>query len=104
MGILAGTWFGLGLVFRDSVPGSTSKALGVFLVVAGVAMLIPALGAFAGKVVPSLVLTVTALRFMLTACPSSMPRRGGRRVAGDVGAVLGTLALYAAFAIAFEDF
>jgi uncharacterized protein len=103
MGILAGTWLAVGLVLRDSVPGSTTKALGVFLVVAGVAMLIPALGAFAGKVVAGVVLAATALRFVVTGIYQLNASTWWKTAAGDVGVVLGVFALYAAFAIAFED-
>jgi UPF0716 family protein affecting phage T7 exclusion len=42
MGLLAGTWLSIGLVTLTSPPGSTSDALGLFLLLAGAAMLAPA--------------------------------------------------------------
>src|SRR3954468_17526945 len=44
MAVLAGTWLTVGLAMLTA-PGSTSDALGVFLLVVAVAMLIPAFGA-----------------------------------------------------------
>jgi len=56
MGILSGIWFAFGLVLHTSSPGATSDALGLFLLVGGVAMWIPASAAVASKLVPALVL------------------------------------------------
>jgi hypothetical protein len=42
MGILVGSWLSIGLVTLVSPPGGTSEALGVLLLLAGGAMLIPA--------------------------------------------------------------
>jgi succinate-acetate transporter protein len=54
MGILAGTWLSIGLVLATSEPGSTSDALGLFLLLAGAAMLVPAAASATGKLVPAL--------------------------------------------------
>src|SRR3954452_14236426 len=43
MGVLAGTWLTVGLVQLGANPGSTSKALGLFLFVAATAMVLPAI-------------------------------------------------------------
>jgi hypothetical protein len=40
MGVLAGSWLSIALIQLTSPPGSTSDALGVFLLVAGLAMTI----------------------------------------------------------------
>ena len=66
LGILSGTWLAVGLVLLSSPPGSTSDALGLFLLVAGAAMLLPATAALASRLVPALVLATTALRFLVT--------------------------------------
>jgi hypothetical protein len=66
MGILAGTWLSVGLVMLTSSPGSTSDALGLFLLVAAVSMLIPAAAAGSGKLVPLAVVAITAIRFANT--------------------------------------
>jgi uncharacterized protein len=54
MGILAGTWLAIALVMHESPAGATSDALGLFLLLAATAMLIPAMAAAAGKLVPRL--------------------------------------------------
>lgn len=42
MGVLSGTWLSIGLVTLDAAPGSTSRALGLLLLLAGAALSIPA--------------------------------------------------------------
>jgi succinate-acetate transporter protein len=103
MAILAGTWLTVGLVMRTSPAGATSKALAVFLVVAGVAMLVPALGALGSKLLPAAVLTTTALRFFVTAGYQWTAANGWKTAAGVVGLFLGALAVYAALAIELEE-
>src|SRR5439155_11578766 len=66
MGTLAGTWAAMGLILLTSDPGSTGRAPGLLLLVAGVVMLIPAAGAAMGKLVPAVVLATTSIRFVLT--------------------------------------
>ena len=59
MGILAGTWLSVALVTLTGRPGATSDALGLLLLVASVAMLVPASAALQGKLVPAAVLCTT---------------------------------------------
>jgi succinate-acetate transporter protein len=103
MGVLAGTWLGIGLVFVTSKPGSTSDALGMFLLASGSLMLIPAIGAFATKVVPALVLTGASLRFFTTGIYQLTGAKRWETTAGIVGLLLAALALYAAYASGLED-
>jgi uncharacterized protein len=103
MGVLAGTWLSIGLVTLTSAPGATSDALGLFLVVAGCAMIVPAAGASTGKVVAFAVLATTALRFVLSGLYQLTSRPGWEDAAGAVGLALGALALYAAAAMTLED-
>jgi hypothetical protein len=42
MGLLAGTWLSIGLITLTGQPGATSDALGLFLLLAAIAMLVPA--------------------------------------------------------------
>jgi succinate-acetate transporter protein len=70
MGVLAGVWAVIGLITFSAKPGSTSDALGLFLLVAGVAMCAPASAAFASKLVPALVLSIAGLRFLVTGSTS----------------------------------
>jgi hypothetical protein len=66
MGLLAGTWLSMGLVTLTAPPGSTSDALGLFLLLAGAAMLVPAAASATGKLVPAALLATTAARFATT--------------------------------------
>jgi succinate-acetate transporter protein len=103
MGVLAGTWLAVGLVLRSSPPGATSDALGLFLLVAGAAMLIPGAAAATGKLVAAAVLGTTAVRFALTGVAQLTGSDAWADVAGITGLALGALALYAALALALED-
>jgi uncharacterized protein len=103
MGILAGTWLSIGLVQLTSPPGSTSDGLGLFLLLAGAAMLVPAAASATGKLVPAALLATTAVRFGTTGIYQLTASGTWEDIAGLVGLVLCALALYAALAMALED-
>ena len=103
MGILAATWLTVGLVKLNSAPTATSVVLGVFLVFAGAALLIPASSAVFGKLVPAAVLLTAALRFFLTGLYQLSANPGLQYAAGIVGLVLLAVAFYAALALQLED-
>jgi uncharacterized protein len=103
MGILSGTWLSIALVTLTGQPGATSDALGLFLLLAAVAMLVPAAAAAAGKLVATAVLATTSLRFATTGLYQLTASDGWKATAGAVGLLLCALALYAALAMALED-
>jgi uncharacterized protein len=103
MGILGGTWLSIGLVTLTGEPGATSDALGLFLLLAAVAMLVPAAAAAPGKLVATAVLATTSLRFATTGLYQLTASDDWKAAAGAVGLVLCALALYAALAMALED-
>jgi uncharacterized protein len=103
MGILSGTWLSIALVTLTSPAGSTSDALGLFLLLAAVAMLVPALAALSGKLVAVAVLGTTAVRFACTGMYQLTVSETWKDIAGVVGLVLCAVAVYAALAIAIED-
>jgi len=103
MGILSGTWLSVGLVTLTSPAGSTSDGLGLFLLLAAVAMLVPALAAATGKLVAVAVLGTTALRFACTGIYQLTASGTWEDIAGLVGLALCAVAVYAALAIALED-
>ena len=103
MGILAASWFTIGLVTLDSAPEAPSAVLGVFLVFAGAALLVPAIGAAFGKLVPAIVLLTAAARFFLTGLYQLSANPSLQYAAGVVGLVLLGVALYAALALEIED-
>ena len=103
MGILAASWLTIGLIKLNSAPAQTSAVLGVFLVFAGAALLVPALGAAFGKLVPAVVLLTAALRFFLTGLYQLSENPGLQYAAAIVGLALLAVALYAALSLAIED-
>jgi len=103
MGLLAGIWLTVGLTLRDSDPGATSDALGLFLLVAGVAMQVPASAALTSKLVPALVLGTAGVRFFLFGLYHLTSSEAWQNAAGVVGLALAGLAVYAAWAAALED-
>ncbi len=102
MAVLGGTWLAIGLTLSLSPPGSTSAGLGVALIAAAVALLVPIAAALA-KPVTVIVLTVSALRFAVTGVVQLGAPPVWETVAGVVGILLGVLALYAAMAFELED-
>jgi succinate-acetate transporter protein len=103
MGVLAASWLTIGLVKLDSAPTATSTVLGVFLVFAGAALLIPAVGAAFGKLVPALVMLTAAARFLLTGLYQLSANPSLQYAAGIVGLILLGVAFYAALALEIED-
>jgi succinate-acetate transporter protein len=102
MGVLAGTWGTVGLTTLTSPPGAVSKGLGMFLLTAGVCMLVPAAAATA-KLVPATVMGLAALRFLVTGAYELTGSAGWKATAGWVGLLLGLVAVYAAAALALES-
>jgi uncharacterized protein len=102
MAVLSGTWATFGLVMLLSPPGGTSRALGIVLALSAIAMLLVAIGAAFGTVVPALVLAGASARFATSALYQLSGNATWETVTGVVGIVLGALALYAAFASLLE--
>ncbi|WP_432497629.1 acetate uptake transporter family protein [Kineococcus auxinigenes] len=102
MGVLAGTWATAGYVTLSSPPGSTSAGLGVVLLLAAGAMLVPAVAASA-KGVAAAVMTGAALRFAVTGVAEVTGSGAWLAAAGWVGIALAVLALYAALGFELED-
>jgi uncharacterized protein len=104
MGLLSGTWLSVALVMLTAdKPGATSDALGLFLLMAGLAMLVPASGAATGKLLAAAVLFTTAARFALTGLYQLTAAGTWEDAAGVVGLLLWAVAVYAAAALALED-
>lgn len=102
MGVLAGTWAAVGLVTVTAPPGSTSPALGVLLVTAACAMVVPTAAA-STKLVAALVMGLSAVRFLVTGVATTSGSVSWKEAAGVTGLVLAALALYAALAMELED-
>ncbi len=102
MGVLAGTWATAGYVTLTSAPGSTSQGLGVVLLTAAVAMLVPA-SAASGKLVAAGVMGLTAARFAVTGLYELTASPAWKTTAGVTGLVRAGAALYAAAGFELED-
>ena len=99
MGVLAGTWLSVGLVTLTSPPGSTSDALGLFLLVAAAAMLVPAAAASTGKLAASPCSAPPPFASRRAAYTSSPQSGAWEQAAGVVGIALCAVALYTALAM-----
>lgn len=103
MGLLAGTWAVAGFATLTSPPGTVSEGLGVVLLVAGLAMLVPAAVAAASKVVPAAVMALAGTRFIVTGTYEITGSGAWKTTAGWVGLALAVVAFYAALALELES-
>jgi uncharacterized protein len=103
MGVLAGTWLSIALVRLTGEPGSTSDPLGLLLLLASIAMLVPAAASATAKLIPAAVLVTTAARFATTGVYELTASETWETIAGLVGLGLCALAVYAAAGMALED-
>jgi hypothetical protein len=102
-GLLSGTWLAIGVVTFTSGPGQTSGALGLLLIGAAAALLVPATVGAASKLLASLVITGVALRFFLTGAYELSSASAWKYAAAVEGLLLAVLALYAGLAFELED-
>ncbi len=102
MGVLTGAWAVVGLTTLTSPPGTASPGLGVLLLTAGLAMLVPAGAAVGSKLVPAAVMGLAAVRFAVTGGYELTGSATWQTAAGWVGIGLAALALYAALALELE--
>lgn len=102
MGLLGGIWALLAVVKLVADPGTHTTALGMLLLVAGVAALVPIVGALQ-KLMIAVVMIGSGLRFSLTGLAELTASPAMETVAGAAGLVLALLALYTALALELED-
>jgi succinate-acetate transporter protein len=103
MGVLAVTWAAVGAVTLTGAPGATSDALGLLLLVAGLALLVPVAAGGTTKLAATVVMAAAAVRFAVTGVYELTGSAGWEDAAGVIGLILAALALYAALALALED-
>lgn len=101
MAVLGGTWGIVGLDALLSKPGSTSPGLGVLLITAGVALLVPAISGSA-KLAAAGVMAMAAIRFGITGGYELTASPVWKAAAGWAGIALGVVAVYSAFALELE--
>jgi uncharacterized protein len=97
----AGAWGIVGLVSLTTPAGATSPGLGVLLMTAAVAVLIPGVAGYS-KLVPAAVMVGTAIRFAITGGYELTSSLAWKAAAGWAGIALAALALYAALALELE--
>lgn len=98
LGLLAATWAVLGVTALTTPPQATSPGLGILLVVAAGALLVPMVAALNSKVVAAAVLALAAVRFAITGGYELTSAPGWQYASGICGVVVAGLALYAALA------
>ncbi len=103
LGLLSVTWLSIGLVLILLPIGSTSGALGLLLLASAAALIASSSVNALSKVVPALVLLVTAVRFALGGVYELGGGQGWQDASAAVGLGLAALALYAAWGQELED-
>ena len=101
-GVLAGTWLTVGLLQLTSPTDSRSETLGLFLFVAAAALLPAVVAASIGKILPGVVMGLTALRWILVGVFEKTGIHGWRVASGWEGVALCLVALYTALALEVE--
>lgn len=103
IGVQGASWLAIGLIMLAGSPGSRSSTLSVLLFAAAGALIPSAATTMLGKVVPGLVMSATALRFVLTGIYERFGGTGWEHVAGWEGIALACLAFYTALATDLES-
>ena len=103
MGQLALIWLVVSVSMLSLAPGARSNALGMFLVFAGVSLLLTAGVTAISKVVPAVIFALAGIRFLTTGTYELGAGEGWEDASGLLGLALAALALYAAFASQLED-
>lgn len=102
-GLLSASWLAIGVITFTSRPGQAIGALGLLLVGAAAALLVPATVGAAGKPLASLVITGAAVRFFLTGAYELSSASTWKYAAAAEGLLLALVALYAGLAFELED-
>lgn len=104
MGVLAGSWATTAVVLLTSADGATSDALGVLLVMAGVALLLTATGGIARRtVLPATVIGTASVRFGLTGLAQLAGGGAWDEAAGVAGLVLAALGVIVAAVLMLRE-
>lgn len=101
MGMLTGTWAAIGVAMLLAAPGAVKAGLGVVLVVAAGALLVPVAGA-ADKVLLAVVIGSAAVRFAISGGYELTGASPWAQASGVAGVVVAALALYGALAFELE--
>jgi uncharacterized protein len=103
LGLFAGAWLATGLEGLSAVPGSTSHALGAFLLILAGSLFVLIAGAAFGKAGPAVVIAVGVARFLVSGLYELIGSAGLAHAAAIIGFVLAAAAAYSALATEIED-
>lgn len=103
MALLGACWTVTGTLTWLSPAGGRSPVLGLLLLFASAALLVPAVAASLGKAAAATAFILAGARFALTGIYEYQGGTGWEHASGWVGLVLCVLALYNAFAFEIED-
>jgi succinate-acetate transporter protein len=103
MAVLSLTWLSVGVVMLTSVPGARSPAMGLFLLLSGLAVALSGLTAALTKVSTAAVFLTAGVRIALTGWYHLNGAQGAKTTAGVIGVVLCALAVYVAWASEIEE-
>ena len=103
MSVLGLSWLVLGLLTLTAPPGTRSETLGLFLVLAALAVGLTGITAGLSKLVMALVLLTASLRFLLTGIYQLTGGEAWKSMSGILGLLLVVIAVYAAWASELED-
>jgi succinate-acetate transporter protein len=103
LALFAGSWLGVGVVSRESVPGSLSEALAWFLVGFTFVAVALAIAAAPGKPVLAGIMSLAAIRALLAAAYEFGAGRGWERAGGWVAFVIFLAAMYGGLALLLEE-
>ena len=103
MSVLGLSWLVLGLLTLTAPPGTRSETLGLFLVLAALAVGLTGITAGLSKLVMALVLLTASLRFLLTGIYQLTGGEAWKTMSGILGLLLVVIAVYAAWASELED-
>jgi succinate-acetate transporter protein len=102
LAVLTGTWLASALSLLATPPGATSDALGLLLVAAAGALLVPVAVAAPTKPLISATILLAAIRFVVTGCYEFGGGSSWKTAAGIAGLVVTAFAWYSAAAFALE--
>lgn len=102
MGLLAATTAAIGVEQVSSPPYQISTGLGLLLIIASVALVVPTAGAAITKLAPAAAIALAALRFAATGVYEMSASPPWRIAAGILGCVAAAAAFYTALAAELE--
>lgn len=101
--VLGGCWAVIGTSFLLSGPGQRNPAMGLLLLFAGGALMVPVVASSLGKIGVAIAYLLAASRFVLTGIYEFHGGTSWRYASGWMGLAVCVVALYVALALEVED-